>query len=109
MTTRNRSCLRTCNPEAGTDDLLRDLCCAQTIVFLVLAPFGSACRDRSDLPGATARPREVVKLLLGEAVEEHRMRRDRLLMRDESGFKDLRSAQTVWRDPSRRQGMKAAK
>jgi hypothetical protein len=38
-------------------------------------------RLRTDLGGANARPREIAGLLLGADVEDHRMRRERLLAR----------------------------
>lgn len=40
-------------------------------------------RLRTDLEGANARPREIAALLLGQPVEDHRMRRERLLARTE--------------------------
>lgn len=40
-------------------------------------------RLRTDLEGANARPRELAALLLGAPVEDHRMRRERLLARPE--------------------------
>ncbi len=41
-------------------------------------------RLRTDLEGANARPRELAALLLGAPVEDHRMRRERLLARAEA-------------------------
>jgi radical SAM-linked protein len=42
-------------------------------------------RLRTDIVGANARPRELAALLLGEPVEDHRMRRERLLAREDDG------------------------
>jgi radical SAM family uncharacterized protein/radical SAM-linked protein len=54
-------------------------------------------RLRTDIVGANARPREIAALLLGAPVEDHRMRRERLLARAEPetplvGLRELGSA-----------------
>jgi radical SAM family uncharacterized protein/radical SAM-linked protein len=61
-------------------------------------------RLRTDLDGANARPREIAALLVGEAVEDHRMRRERLLGRAaaESELVGLRELGGVWRAAHRR-------
>ena len=40
-------------------------------------------RLRSDVEGPSARPRELVELLVGQAIDDHRIRRERLLARGE--------------------------
>jgi hypothetical protein len=61
-------------------------------------------RLRTDLQGANARPRELAALLLGEVVEDHRMRRERLLARVEpdSELVSLRELGGVLRPAHRR-------
>jgi radical SAM family uncharacterized protein len=61
-------------------------------------------RLRTDLPGANARPRELAALLLGEPVEDHRMRRERLLAREtpETELVGLRELGGVLRPAHRR-------
>jgi len=65
-------------------------------------------RLRTDLVGVNARPREIAALLAGEHVEDHRMRRLRLLGRPEVAELDselvgLRELGGVWRPAHRRQ------
>jgi radical SAM family uncharacterized protein/radical SAM-linked protein len=61
-------------------------------------------RLRTDLEGANARPRELAALLLGHEVEDHRMRRERLLARGEAdgGLVGLRELGGVLRPAHRR-------
>jgi radical SAM family uncharacterized protein/radical SAM-linked protein len=62
-------------------------------------------RLRSDLEGPSARPREVVELLVGTAIDDHRIRRERLLTRDEQGtLVGLRERGPVWRPLHRHHG-----
>ena len=65
-------------------------------------------RLRTDIVGANARPRELAALLLGAPVEDHRMRRERLLARSEPDVEDaelvgLRELGGVLRPAHRRQ------
>ncbi|EDM74293.1 hypothetical protein PPSIR1_09301 [Plesiocystis pacifica SIR-1] len=60
-------------------------------------------RLRTDLEGANARPREIAALLTGQHVEDHQMRRLRLLGRDGEGdWLSLRELGGVWRAAHRR-------
>jgi radical SAM family uncharacterized protein/radical SAM-linked protein len=61
-------------------------------------------RLRTDIVGANARPRELAALLLGEPVEDHRMRRERLLARaeDEAPLVGLRELGGALRPAHRR-------
>ncbi|WP_181198146.1 TIGR03960 family B12-binding radical SAM protein [Enhygromyxa salina] len=61
-------------------------------------------RLRTDIEGANARPRELAALLLGQPVEDHRMRRERLLARPEpeSELIGLRELGVAWRAANRR-------
>lgn len=61
-------------------------------------------RLRTDVEGANARPRELAALLLGAPVEDHRMRRERLLARPEPEAEliGLRELGGVWRPEHRR-------
>jgi radical SAM-linked protein len=61
-------------------------------------------RLRTDVEGANARPRELAALLLGAPVEDHRMRRERLLARlePEAELIGLRELGGAWRPDSRR-------
>jgi hypothetical protein len=62
-------------------------------------------RLRSDLDGPSARPREVVECLVGHAIDDHRIRRERLLSRDERGeLVGLRERGPVWRPLHRHHG-----
>jgi radical SAM-linked protein len=61
-------------------------------------------RLRTDLEGANARPREIAALLLGSEVEDHRMRRERLLARPtpDAELIGLRELGGAWRPAHRR-------
>lgn len=61
-------------------------------------------RLRTDLDGANARPREIAALLAGQPVEDHRMRRLRLLARagEDDELIGLRQLGGAWRAAHRR-------
>lgn len=62
-------------------------------------------RLRSDLEGPSARPRELVELLVGQPIDDHRIRRERLLARREDGtLVGLRERGPVWRPAHRHHG-----
>jgi radical SAM-linked protein len=67
-------------------------------------------RLRTDLDGANARPREIAALLLGAEVEDHRMRRERLLAREtpEAELIGLRELGGAWRPAHRRHAVPVA-
>jgi radical SAM-linked protein len=68
-------------------------------------------RLRTDLDGANARPREIAALLLGAEVEDHRMRRERLLAREtpEAELIGLRDLGGAWRPAHRRHAVPAVR
>jgi radical SAM family uncharacterized protein/radical SAM-linked protein len=62
-------------------------------------------RLRSDVEGPSARPRELVELLVGQAIEDHRVRRERLLARrDDGSLVGLRELGATWRPAHRHHG-----
>ncbi len=59
-------------------------------------------RVRNDVEGPSARPRELVELLVGHAIEDHRIRRERLLASGEDGtLVGLRELGAAWRPAHR--------
>lgn len=63
-------------------------------------------RLRSDVEGPSARPRELVELLVGQGIEDHRIRRERLLARheDDGAMVGLRELGAVLRPAHRHHG-----
>jgi radical SAM family uncharacterized protein/radical SAM-linked protein len=90
--------------EVGTKDVTIDL--GERLVWAVVDEARGRLRFRlrTDLGGANARPREIAALLLGDEVEDHRMRRERLLAREtpDAELIGLRELGGAWRPAHRR-------
>ncbi|WP_052550574.1 TIGR03960 family B12-binding radical SAM protein [Enhygromyxa salina] len=97
---KHRGKRREVGSKSVTIDLDQRLLSADVDEDLALLRF----RLRTDVEGANARPRELAALLLGAPVEDHRMRRERLLARPEpeSELIGLRELGGAWRPEHRR-------